>query len=522
MRKYLAILFLFPLFSNGQTDANYPVIDSLITAGVTGGIPTTRTVYATLNTSHLASLQDSINAATTQYISSGTVQEIVLSKGTYDLPMSAQYGLELNEGVVLRGIDPDNPQDVIISTDVTYNDGGVYSGEKYMIKFDDFNAGLEDLTITYNDAVPLNIPTFHVTDIGFSTYHTNTRSGGDTDVKGIRFVSNSYDNWVDNVIIKDMGDHPIQIEGNHNTISNCFVNGSYKTGGGGQGYFMITGDFNLIIYNSIKRIRHLIIQLGAQYNVVFRNNLHVDVNYHDGDDGSNLVQENWMHPHPDGFTPINTGRSFYGHAPPDPVDNFLWRNSVYNNIDLETRELTDVDGSVYQINDYMDPDTDPIDDYGYAFDTIVSPLPLNNTFYPLNLADAPPRRHKRILIYYNGSNTTDAKKEIIGIKAEELSLSRQIDAVHDVIGFDLNGEVGDLDDYFGKIIVVNESTVTFNATQQSALDAFDGDVVYLDDTQEETVLRNALDGLWTLPISSPMSGTVFNASKSSQAVLIAN
>jgi hypothetical protein len=98
-------------------------------------------------------------------------------------------------------------------------------------------------------------------------------------------------NLVNDVRVRGMGGHALFVEGHQNTIAQSTFEESLNRGGG-NGYVNIQGDRNLLANNRILNVRHLGIQKGAQGNVVAGNTLNTDINFHDGDDGRNLISGN--------------------------------------------------------------------------------------------------------------------------------------------------------------------------------------------------------------------------------------
>ncbi|MEO0573039.1 MAG: hypothetical protein AAF039_15130 [Bacteroidota bacterium] len=482
MKKLKYILVFVCVYMNAQIDPNYPEIDQWQTSGKIGGIPTNYVDYVTITP--IANLQASIDAASAQAVSSGFGQIVNLSPGTYDITLISQ--LQMRNNVMLRGSD--KATTIIYSSEV-FGDGGGFNQEKMMVEFDGVvGAGLEDLTLKYFQCF-LNIPKDYWTDIEFVNSHSNSRCGGSTDIKLVRMHGGANNNWVDNCWLIDSGTNPIQIDGDQNTISNCLVDGSYKTGPGGDGYFLVTGDYNLIIYNRVTRIRHFSFERGAQYNVAYGNIFEVDINYHNGDDGYNLCENNVVYPYlSHGFGPMQTGRSIYGHDPPDPSGNYLFRNSFYrsdNSLILYPSFST-----IYHLTDYADPDGDLIDDYDYMMTEITSPLPVNNTFYPSGI-NTPALAKKRVLVYYNGSEVTLAKKQTIGAKVDELGYTYDVMVTSDNLGAQFN-ELSVLNTFYEKVVILNETELTVDTGIKTTLDNFTGNVYYVDATQADAMVEAEL------------------------------
>ena len=97
-----------------------------------------------------------------------------------------------------------------------------------------------------------------------------------------------------------------------------------------MGYYNISNSRHVLICNErVKRIRHLAIQNFSTYNVIINNELEVDINFHDGDSGNNLVQGNKVViPQWHSWEPLANGVPMQ-HLPPGK-GNILFNNSLQN------------------------------------------------------------------------------------------------------------------------------------------------------------------------------------------------
>ena len=128
----------------------------------------------------------------------------------------------------------------------------------------------------------------------------SNRSNHNYTVNGVLF-HDCQDCTLYNSNIYDIGMNPINMfSAEHNTIADCHIRGAWNKGAGGRGYLQIQGDKNLIRNNRVEKLRHIVLQysgsssgrLWAKYNVLYRNFFLQDVNFHHGDGGYNLLQEN--------------------------------------------------------------------------------------------------------------------------------------------------------------------------------------------------------------------------------------
>lgn len=309
-------------------DSNYPNIEKWATAGVDGGIPTTTTIKATLNPGN------DIQAA----INSGGSGVVYLSNGTYTINSS----LLMKDNVVLRGQSKAG-----VKLSVKMN-----NGEAVHFKNDVTHAGIENLRLVY-EALP-NDPV---------TYRTGFTDGGwcdecfqndEPNYKASLIRIDGSNNWVDNVEVMKSGSDPVEIYGHHNTFRNSLVDNCYNKGGGGEGYFDLRGDYNLITGSTVRLIRHFSIQNGAGYNVVINNHLEVDINFHNGDEGYNLIEGNSIiRPSWHTWGVFATGGAAWGHKIPGP-GTIIVNNTCYDY--RENRNEFDSPNVIYTYTGYGEPD----------------------------------------------------------------------------------------------------------------------------------------------------------------------
>ncbi|MEL6299594.1 MAG: PA14 domain-containing protein [Pseudomonadota bacterium] len=286
-------------------------------AGVQGGIPNDLPTVMTIDPGD--DIQGAIKSA---HDAGGGV--IVLNEGTYRVSDTIYF----EDDVVLRGADR---EDVVIESTIR----SPHSGKPTFFFIDDKNSGIENMTLDY--IVP-----------GRSTdpHDYTSDPGGQKDLYSghIRISANSNNNWIKDVNILNAGSDPVNVEGDHNTLTGNFVSGAFNKGGG-DGYYRVKGDHNLMIDETVEGIRHLGIQNGAEHNVLTESVLTTDVNFHTGDAGSNLVEGNQINiPYEHVWFPIGTGAAKYGHLPPGP-NNVLVNNQVSHEHDY--RAITQDEGVVY-------------------------------------------------------------------------------------------------------------------------------------------------------------------------------
>ena len=271
------------VFDEARADPRYPDMVEWAKAGVRGGIPLRHTtpIVKTIRPG-----TDNIQAAIDNVKSAGV---IILKAGTYILN-SPVY---LKSNIILRG-ETGNPKDVVININFRQKWEGWASKRYGLVMHDLKNAGIEDVTLFYL------VPNLEPKDnTGYSDKWVQGVMNNDVDrddlyVGLIKMSGTTSDSWVDNCRLLESGTDPILTEKTttHLTFRDNFVDRAYNKGGRGNAYFDMRGQYILVTGNIIKRIRHLAIEMGAKYVVVTNNHIEVDVNFHQGDLGHNLVENN--------------------------------------------------------------------------------------------------------------------------------------------------------------------------------------------------------------------------------------
>ncbi len=336
-------------------DPSYPVIEEFIQAGVIGGIPNGLPIAKTITPS------DDIQQAIDEVNSNGG-GVILFAEGTYVI----RDEIFMKSNVVLRGVDRENVrlESLLRGDDDTKTQTFLFDNTSY--------SGIENMTLFFSvpNYEPIDREGLDAGAWDRSLFSNDPHGLVDLYVTTIVMESNSSNNWIDNCNVLESGWHTIRIRGNNNTVRNTLVDRVYNKGGNGRGYFNIIGDYNLIVNSTIKRIRHISIELGAEYNVFYNNEIFVDVNFHDGDDGNNLIENNRIFTptyHP--FPVFTTGNSDFGHRLPGP--NNLWVNNVANG--RQRGEIYSKPNTIYRLSHT-------------SYETVIETdweMPACNTFYPM-------------------------------------------------------------------------------------------------------------------------------------------
>ena len=332
------------VFDESKYDSRIPAMKEWAKAGVQGGIPyrNSLAVKKTLtptsqNQDRSGDIQNAINEVAQ---SGGGV--VLLKKGTYPI----RKKILMRSNVVVRG---EGKKNTILLNEMKLA-AAKESVKTEVILFDNVQrAGMEDLRMEYRAfhngkrAYPLDRDwpnTFLKYELRSQNYQNDRLyydranfkyvTKRDMDIRFV-FIDNATKNcWIDNCDFIDSASAGITFggrKGSHITIRNCTVDGAFQKGSNGHGYGInCSASYVLMTGNTVKRTRHWAIQQGAQYCVVYKNRSEVDMNFHQGDRGSNLIEDNELHlPHWQLWKIFQTGANFHG----DPgTSNMFFNNDA--------------------------------------------------------------------------------------------------------------------------------------------------------------------------------------------------
>jgi hypothetical protein len=354
-------------FDLDKNDPAYPQMLEWQTAGVQGGIPfrdqwPILAVVEPTDTAGIMAVLASVESEAAS-LGGGTV---LLKNGTYTIdnailmPSNVQLVGESRHGVelLITMLTETNPAEPY----------AIKFGQSFSVTVE--NSGLVNLTIrgAYGTPNPSN----------------RTNAKPEFKVSSVQFLYS--DNcWVDDVSIINSGDHPITAwRSSHVTIRGCYLSGSWNKGAGGSGYFQVQSNHFLIVENHIRQLRHFALQKQyCEYNVVYRNFIEQDVNFHDDDNGNNLIEGNRIILP----TTINDSRWHAVMGAWAPEQHSLSRNDnyVFNNkcIELNNGGLKSYSNSGVV---YLGPRN--FENVGNVFATS-NAVPVAGTFYPVILEPVP-------------------------------------------------------------------------------------------------------------------------------------
>ncbi|MBC8035557.1 MAG: right-handed parallel beta-helix repeat-containing protein [Chitinophagaceae bacterium] len=343
--------------------ADYPFIAEWVKAGVEGGVPDTRRMKVIATVKPGDDLEQAIDRAAKK--GRGIV---LLATGEHILRKTVR----IPGGMVLRGADR---QKVLLS--VKIHGYHFKTGKPRMTALLVRNArgtGIENLTIKYTDASfePLDKDSMN-TAWDKRVFHEKELRDTTLFVEHI-WIDSSTNCWVRNCDLLWAGSDPLRItNSSHVSCSGNFIDRSYNKNDGGMGYYNIIHSHHVLVYNErIRRIRHFAIQNNSKYNVVIKNYLEVDINFHNDDDGYNLIESNTIR-----IPNWHSWHCFMRGAPnqhkvPGKM-NILFNNDA---IDKSGIKEAPEPGKVYVIN--------PVWEGGRILTTDL-PSPAGNTFYPVKI-----------------------------------------------------------------------------------------------------------------------------------------
>jgi len=358
------------VFDESRYDPRFPEMREWAKAGVEGGIPLRNNLPKKLRVSEGADLQSAIDRVAEQ---GGGI--LVLGPGDYWIDRTIQ----LKSGVVMRGTHKDSTIIKIRMKAPFFKIAGGKSATAIEVNGQE-RVGVEDLTIRYEavDFEPMDKSDFHA-PWEINPFHGDEIRDDQLFVHTLIFA-NSRNCWVDNCNLLWAGAHPLGMANcQHMTMRDNFVDRAYvKKGGMHGGYYGVWGTSHSLFYNEkVRRIRHFaLMSPGCKYNVVYQCDFEVDVNYHDADDGQNLVEKSRV------ATPVWHSWDAIGvgaqgkHRPPGPR-NFLFDNTVISKgvEGYNRRGPVSETGKIYQVmTEFGQPTVSVMEN---------APPPKGNTMYAI-------------------------------------------------------------------------------------------------------------------------------------------
>lgn len=180
-------------------------------------------------------------------------------------------------------------------------------------------------------------------------------------------ITRSNNCYMDNIVITNAGGSPVSTwSGGHHSFRDININGCWNKGGGGSCYFGMQSPDCLVYSSSFEGIRHFALQRQhCQYNVVYDNDINIDVNFHNADIGNNLIEANRIKlPAYLGDLSKAGGRRYVvmgpwstSHAPTvSGVENYVYNNTVENFAFAGTPRCNEND-KIYSGADVYEPET---------------------------------------------------------------------------------------------------------------------------------------------------------------------
>ena len=349
------------VFAPELYDPAYPMMMEWAKAGVEGGIPSQNKLPVRNEVRPGDDLQMALDQV--QQLGGGV---LLLHAGDY----SIRESLKIPSNVVLRGVHKDS---VLLRVDMHgshFSTRNPTIGAICMLQVE--QAGLEDLTLRYVTADFEPLDRQHIYDPwDVKIFHERELRDTTLFVEMI-WINGSKNCWVDNCNILWSGNDAIRINNSkHITCRKNFIDRSYNKCDGGMGYYNIMrSEYVLCCYEKVRRLRHFAIHINSKYCVAIHNDFEVDVNFHSGDDGYNLVENNRV------IIPV--WHSWHCFSLGDPGQhkpagkwNIIFNNQTYYKLNGPEFSEPNV---VYQVNDQFG---------GKSVIRTDLPPPSGGTFYPV-------------------------------------------------------------------------------------------------------------------------------------------
>lgn len=274
----------------------------------------------------------------------GGVGTVMLAAGIHRV----NRPLLVPSSTVLQGVHRDSTRlHVYIKAPFAAHESGKRTGAVVFKKVS--NAGLENLTIQYkaasfepNDKDSLNAAwdrnVFHGRECRDTMLFVD-----------LVLIDSSEKIWVKNCRLLWAGNDPIHMTASQFiTCSKNYIDRAYNKSDRGQGYYNIIRSKHILVDgDTVRRIRHFTIHRGSQYIVVRNSFFEVDINFHNGDAGYNLIEGNTVRiPSWHSWNAISRGDPRQ-HQPPGPW-NLLYNNYFCNK---DGRVVASGKGIAYLVND---------------------------------------------------------------------------------------------------------------------------------------------------------------------------
>lgn len=269
---------------------------------------------------------------------------VLLAAGTYRLDAP----LHLPTGVVLRGAHRDSTRLLVyIKAPFAAHESGKRAGAVVMKKVQ--YSGLENLTVQYKAAAFAPNDKDSLTAAWDRTVFHVQESRDTLLFVDLVLIDSAQHCWVKNCRLLWAGNDPVHITASqYISCSGNYVDRAYNKSDRGQGYYNIIRSSHVLVQaDTIRRLRHFSIHRGAQYVVVQGCYMEVDINFHSGDGGYNLVYGNTLRiPTWHSWNAIARGDPRQ-HLPPGPY-NLLLSNSFTNK---NGQRIASEAGVLYRMNE---------------------------------------------------------------------------------------------------------------------------------------------------------------------------
>lgn len=344
-------------------DPAYPMMKEWAKAGVEGGIPSADKIQI----KKMVTANDDLEKEISRISNSGG-GKLLLSNGDYMIKKT----LHVPSNVILRGESRDHVRLLVDIHGYHFKTGKLLTAA---ISLDGVErAGIENLTIRYITPDFEPVDKQHIYEPwDRAVFHEHEMRDTTLFVEMV-WINNSRNCWIDNCQILWSGSDAIRINNSeHITCRRNYIDRSYNKCDGGMGYYNIMrSKYILCCYEKVRRIRHFAIHVESKYCVAVHNDFEVDINFHSGDDGYNLIEENRV------IIPVwHSWHCFQlgdpGQHKPAGKWNVLYNNMTYHKLNGPEHSKPN---TVYLMNDIFGKER-----------VLESDLkqPAGNTFYPVKV-----------------------------------------------------------------------------------------------------------------------------------------
>ncbi len=263
-------------------DARYPAMAEWAKAGVTGGIPASLSLIATVKPG------DDVQAAINGASPNGGV--IAFAPGEYVLTEP----LRLRSGILLRGANPRTTKlhlKMRGTRPPARDHAGLSRGTTGVLLQSVERAGLANFTIVFDESLPPP-PDPRTSRVA---YADDPNGQANLHVVSVRFFA-ARDCWIQNCTILNSGSHPLIIEASrHVTVDQVTISGAYNKGPQSGCVTLAGSEFTLLDGLTVRDVNYTALREAAsgqpcRHNVMVNARIEGDIRFRDPGTANNLLQ----------------------------------------------------------------------------------------------------------------------------------------------------------------------------------------------------------------------------------------